>query len=235
MADGPSVAGGCFTGWPHRRERPRDGYACRWTRCSTPTTKAFPPSLCAHSPRRPMKWPCRSAAAISHRQGGHGQPRGGNRPGLGHSLQWWEWRPCLWTWPRGRPDWVRLELRDGDSITVDGSAGTIMLGTALRWAKVEIPDELFRLLEWADELRAGHLGVRANADDAFSARLAREFGADGRGSVPHRAHVSGGAAPDHPASHHRRRAGPPWTRWLRSRYGGPGRSVGGDGRAAGDQ
>ena len=72
------------------------------------------------------------------------------------------------------------ELRDGDPITVDGSAGTIMLGTA-EVDDVEIPDELFQLLEWADELRAGCLGVRANADDAFSARLAREFGATGVG------------------------------------------------------
>ena len=73
-----------------------------------------------------------------------------------------------------------VELRDGDLITVDGSAGTIMLGAA-EVDDVEIPDELFRLLEWADELRSGRLGVRANADDAFSARLAREFGADGVG------------------------------------------------------
>ena len=73
-----------------------------------------------------------------------------------------------------------LELHNGDPITVDGSAGTIMLG-ATEVGDVEVPDELFRLLEWADELRAGCLGVRANADDAFSARLAREFGADGVG------------------------------------------------------
>ena len=73
-----------------------------------------------------------------------------------------------------------VELHDGDPITVDGSAGTIMLGAA-EVGEVEIPDELFRLLEWADELRAGRLGVRANADDAFSARLAREFGAAGVG------------------------------------------------------
>ena len=73
-----------------------------------------------------------------------------------------------------------VELRDGDPITVDGSAGTIMLGAA-EVGDVEIPDELFTLLGWADELRGGRLAVRANADDAFSARLAREFGATGVG------------------------------------------------------
>ena len=73
-----------------------------------------------------------------------------------------------------------VELHDGDPVTVDGSAGTIMLGTA-ELAAVEIPDELFSLLGWADELRGGRLAVRANADDAQSARLAREFGATGIG------------------------------------------------------
>ena len=73
-----------------------------------------------------------------------------------------------------------VELRDGDPITVDGSAGTIMLG-ASEVGEVEIPDEMFTLLGWADELRGGRLAVRANADDAFSARLARQFGASGVG------------------------------------------------------
>lgn len=73
-----------------------------------------------------------------------------------------------------------VELRDGDPITVDGSAGTIMLG-ASEVGEVQIPDEMFTLLGWADELRGGRLAVRANADDAFSARLAREFGAAGVG------------------------------------------------------
>ena len=73
-----------------------------------------------------------------------------------------------------------VELRDGDPITVDGSAGTIMLGTA-EVGDVEIPDELFTLLGWADEMCAGRLAVRANADDATAARLARQFGATGVG------------------------------------------------------
>ena len=73
-----------------------------------------------------------------------------------------------------------VELHDGDPITVDGSAGTVMLGAA-DVEEAEFPDELFTLLEWADELRTGRLEVRANADDACSARLARQFGATGVG------------------------------------------------------
>ena len=73
-----------------------------------------------------------------------------------------------------------LVLRDGDQITIDGSAGTIMLGAA-EVDEVEVPDELFTLLDWADELRGGRLAVRANADDAAAARLARQFGATGVG------------------------------------------------------
>ena len=73
-----------------------------------------------------------------------------------------------------------IELRDGDEITIDGSAGTVMLGAAAV-GEVEIPDELFTLLGWADGLRGGRLAVRANADDAAAARLAREFGATGVG------------------------------------------------------
>ncbi len=73
-----------------------------------------------------------------------------------------------------------VELRDGDEITVDGAAGTVMLGGAEVGA-VAIPDELYTLLGWADELRGGRLAVRANADDAASARLARSFGAAGVG------------------------------------------------------
>ena len=73
-----------------------------------------------------------------------------------------------------------VELRDGDAITVDGSAGTIMLGAA-EVGEVDIPDELFTLLGWADDLRGARLAVRANADDATTARLARQFGATGVG------------------------------------------------------
>ncbi|MDE0216838.1 MAG: PEP-utilizing enzyme [bacterium] len=73
-----------------------------------------------------------------------------------------------------------VELRDGDFITVDGSAGTVMLGAA-ELSKAEVPDELFTLLGWADEMRDGRAAVLANADDAASARLARQFGATGVG------------------------------------------------------
>ncbi|WP_419919918.1 putative PEP-binding protein [Candidatus Poriferisocius sp.] len=73
-----------------------------------------------------------------------------------------------------------IELRDGDPITIDGSAGTVMLGAATV-GSTSVPAELFTLLGWADELRGERLGVRANADDAATARTARKFGAAGVG------------------------------------------------------
>ncbi len=43
------------------------------------------------------------------------------------------------------------------------------------------PDSLAILCAWADEIRAGHLGVRANADNGADAALARSLGAEGIG------------------------------------------------------
>ena len=43
------------------------------------------------------------------------------------------------------------------------------------------PDSLAILCAWADEIRAGHLGVRANADNGADEALARSRGAEGIG------------------------------------------------------
>ena len=69
-------------------------------------------------------------------------------------------------------------VNEGDRIAIDGSRGLVTLDDVpLIDARV---DERFeRVLGWADELRT--LGVRANADDAESARRARELGAEGIG------------------------------------------------------
>ena len=48
-------------------------------------------------------------------------------------------------------------------------------------AESRLPDELTTVLAWADEIRAGRLGVRANADTADDAARAREWGAEGIG------------------------------------------------------
>jgi len=68
----------------------------------------------------------------------------------------------------------------GDLISIDGTAGTVMVGGAVTSA-VEDSAEFDEILDWADEIRSGHLAVRANADTAADARKARELGAEGIG------------------------------------------------------
>ena len=70
-------------------------------------------------------------------------------------------------------------IRAGDTITLDGGAGEVMLGTvAMTEASLE-DSGLDTLLEWADE--AARMGVRANADTPADAATARDFGAKGIG------------------------------------------------------
>ncbi|MBC8364962.1 MAG: pyruvate, phosphate dikinase [Actinobacteria bacterium] len=69
---------------------------------------------------------------------------------------------------------------EGDTIAIDGSSGSVTLGSA-RISKPEVSSELWHLLGWADDVAAGHLAVRANADTAEDARAAREVGAVGIG------------------------------------------------------
>ena len=45
----------------------------------------------------------------------------------------------------------------------------------------ETPPEFETVLGWADQVRAGHLGVRANADNGPDAANARRHGAEGIG------------------------------------------------------
>jgi pyruvate,orthophosphate dikinase len=69
---------------------------------------------------------------------------------------------------------------EGDVISIDGATGEVVLGE-LQTAADGPPEEFFTLLAWADEIRAGHLAVRANADTAADAAKARELGAEGIG------------------------------------------------------
>ncbi|MDX6622125.1 MAG: pyruvate, orthophosphate dikinase [Solirubrobacterales bacterium] len=71
-----------------------------------------------------------------------------------------------------------VELRAGDTITIDGSAGIVTREeVALREATIS--PELRRVLGWADGIR--RLRVRANADTPADAVRARELGAEGIG------------------------------------------------------
>ncbi|MGH9028833.1 MAG: pyruvate, phosphate dikinase, partial [Acidimicrobiales bacterium] len=69
---------------------------------------------------------------------------------------------------------------EGDWISVDGTNGTVMLGQVPVTAG-STPPEFDVVLGWADAARAGHLGVRANADNGPDADNARRHGAEGIG------------------------------------------------------
>jgi pyruvate,orthophosphate dikinase len=73
-----------------------------------------------------------------------------------------------------------VRIAEGDVITVDGSTGQVFVGE-IRVDHEDPPDELEVLLTWADEVRAGRVGVRANADTGEDAAVARRLGAEGIG------------------------------------------------------
>jgi pyruvate,orthophosphate dikinase len=70
------------------------------------------------------------------------------------------------------------EVREGDTITIDGTAGRVMIG-AVPLVPPQINEDFETILEWADDIR--RLKVRANADTPEDAAKAREFGAEGIG------------------------------------------------------
>ncbi len=73
-----------------------------------------------------------------------------------------------------------VTVNEGDVISVDGSTGRVMLG-AVEVTVSEPPPEFDTILGWADEVRAGKMAVRANADTGADASNARRFGAEGIG------------------------------------------------------
>ncbi|HEX2154877.1 MAG TPA: pyruvate, phosphate dikinase [Acidimicrobiia bacterium] len=70
------------------------------------------------------------------------------------------------------------DIREGDTITIDGTTGAVYVGEVPLVEPKETP-ELATLLGWADEVRT--LGIRANADTPEDAALARSLGAEGIG------------------------------------------------------
>jgi pyruvate, orthophosphate dikinase len=77
--------------------------------------------------------------------------------------------------------WGRT-IEEGDWISIDGNNGTVVFGR-VPMENAESPVELTTLLEWADSIRKGHFSVRANADNAEDALVARNNGAEGIGLV----------------------------------------------------
>jgi pyruvate,orthophosphate dikinase len=70
------------------------------------------------------------------------------------------------------------EFSEGDTITIDGGTGEVILG-AVELVPPQINEDFETILGWADSMR--RLRVRANADTPDDARRAREFGAEGIG------------------------------------------------------
>ncbi len=71
-------------------------------------------------------------------------------------------------------------VREGDIISIDGSTGNVYLGEMQLTAPEPTP-EFNTILQWADAVRKGKLGVRANADTGEDAKNARDLGAEGIG------------------------------------------------------
>jgi pyruvate,orthophosphate dikinase len=69
-------------------------------------------------------------------------------------------------------------LNEGDWISLDGSAGEVMLGK-VRTIKPRLGGDFEKLMEIADKHR--RLAVRTNADTPHDSKVARDFGAEGIG------------------------------------------------------
>jgi pyruvate,orthophosphate dikinase len=93
--------------------------------------------------------------------------------------------PCVSGASSIKIDDVKREMRvagrifqEGDVITIDGSSGMVLKGTA-PMRQPELSGDFATLIGWADEAR--RMKVRANADTPRDAKLARSFGAEGIG------------------------------------------------------
>ena len=71
-----------------------------------------------------------------------------------------------------------LKVREGDTITLNGSSGDVILGEAKLMRPV-LGGDFRQFMQWADEVR--RLKVRTNADTPEDAKAARDFGAEGIG------------------------------------------------------
>jgi pyruvate, orthophosphate dikinase len=71
-----------------------------------------------------------------------------------------------------------LEVKEGDTITLDGAVGQVILG-AVPTIEPELTEDFQTIMGWAREMKK--LGVRTNCDTPEDAEVARDFGAEGIG------------------------------------------------------
>ncbi len=69
-------------------------------------------------------------------------------------------------------------IKEGDTITLNGSTGEVYLG-GVPTIRPKLGPDYHKLMSWVDEIRT--LKVRTNADTPHDTRVAREFGAEGIG------------------------------------------------------
>ena len=69
-------------------------------------------------------------------------------------------------------------VREGESITINGSSGSVYIGD-IPTIEPKITSDFKQILDWAQ--KAKKIGIRANADTPEGARLARDFGGQGIG------------------------------------------------------
>jgi pyruvate,orthophosphate dikinase len=69
-------------------------------------------------------------------------------------------------------------VREGDWISLDGSAGEVLLGR-VPTVNPELSGDFGTLMKWVDEIR--QINVRTNADTPHDSEVARKFGAEGIG------------------------------------------------------
>ncbi|MFA6220350.1 MAG: pyruvate, phosphate dikinase [Erythrobacter sp.] len=70
------------------------------------------------------------------------------------------------------------ELKEGDTITIDGANGQVMAGEVAT-IEPELAGDFGTLMQWADRHR--RMKVRSNAETEADCRMARQFGAEGIG------------------------------------------------------
>ena len=71
-----------------------------------------------------------------------------------------------------------IKVKEGETITIDGSVGTVFIGE-VPTVEPKVTKDFQTILRWAQN--AKQLGIRANADTPDAARLARKYGAEGIG------------------------------------------------------
>ena len=73
-----------------------------------------------------------------------------------------------------------VTINEGEWISLDGTTG-VTVAERVELIEGRPPKEFTTILSWADDIRRGHLMVRANADNGPDARNARRLGAEGIG------------------------------------------------------